>query len=67
MSRPGERYGLLPCQHDATDERLLMGEYCRGPPYDLMTFEERDQADAERTDAIRETVSSLPARRGTRR
>jgi hypothetical protein len=26
----------------------------RGLPYDLMTFEERDQVDAERTDAIRE-------------
>jgi hypothetical protein len=44
-----------------------MGEYSRGLPYDLMTFEERDQVDAERTDAIRKTVSSLPARPGTRR
>ena len=43
-----------------------MGEYSRGLPYDLMTFEERP-GDAERTDAIRETVSSLPARPGTRR
>jgi hypothetical protein len=34
-----------------------MGEYSRGLPYDLMTFEERDQVDAERTDAIREAVS----------
>jgi hypothetical protein len=44
-----------------------MGDYGRGLPYDLMTFEERDLVDAERTDAIRETVSSLPARPGTRR
>jgi hypothetical protein len=44
-----------------------VGEYSRGLPYDLMTFEERDQVDAERTDAMRETVSSLPARPGTRR
>ena len=44
-----------------------MGEYGCGLPYDLMTFEERDQVDAERTDAIRETVSGLPARPGTRR
>jgi hypothetical protein len=32
-----------------------------------MTFEERDQVDAERTDAIRETARSLPTRPGTRR
>ncbi|MEV5705730.1 hypothetical protein [Actinoallomurus sp. NPDC052274] len=44
-----------------------MGEYSCGLPYDLMTFEKRDQVDAERTDAIRETASSLPARPGTRR
>ncbi len=44
-----------------------MGEYSCGLLYDLMTFEERDQADAERTDALRGTVSSLPARRGIRR
>jgi hypothetical protein len=67
VSRPGDRGGLLPCQHDDTDEGLLIGEYSRGLPYDLMTFEERDQGDAERTDAIRETVSSLPAPPGTRR
>lgn len=67
MSRPGDRGGLLPYQHDDTDERLLMGEYSRGLPYDLMTFEERDQVDAERTDAIRETARSLPTRPGTRR
>ncbi|WP_256529916.1 hypothetical protein [Actinoallomurus rhizosphaericola] len=44
-----------------------MREYGCGLPYDLMTFEKRDQVDAERTDAIRVTVSSLPARPGTRR
>jgi hypothetical protein len=43
VSRPGDRGGLLPCQHDDTDERLLIGQYSRGLPYDLMTFEERDQ------------------------
>jgi hypothetical protein len=32
-----------------------------------MTFDERDQVDAERTDATRETASSLPAWLGTRR
>jgi hypothetical protein len=64
---PGDRGGFLPCQHDDTDQRLLMDEYTAGLPYDLMTFEERDQVDAERTDAIRETASSLPARSGTRR
>jgi hypothetical protein len=45
----------------------LMGECGRSLPYHLMTFEKRDQVDAERTDAIRRTVSSLPARPGTRR
>ncbi len=44
-----------------------MDEYSRGLPYDLMTFEKRDQAGVERTDAVRETVSGLPARPGTRR
>ncbi|WP_460357344.1 hypothetical protein [Actinoallomurus acanthiterrae] len=67
VSRSGDRGGLLPPQHDDTDYWLLIGEYSRGLPYDLMTFEERDQVDAERTDAIRETVSSLPERPGTRR
>ncbi|MGH3379576.1 MAG: hypothetical protein ACRDP6_33070 [Actinoallomurus sp.] len=66
MSRPGDRGGLLPCQHDDTGEGLLIGESSRGLPYDLMTFEERAQVDAERTDAIRETVSSLLTRPGTR-
>jgi hypothetical protein len=61
VSRPGDRGGLLACQHDDTDEKLLMGKYGRGLLYDLMTFDERDQVDAERTDAIRRTVSS-PAR-----
>jgi len=58
---------ILPCQHVDTDEGLLIGEYGRDLPYDLMTFEERDQVDAERTDPIRETVSSPPVRPGTRR
>jgi hypothetical protein len=53
--------------YDDTEEGLLIGEGGRGLPYDLMTFEERDQVHAERTDAIRETVSTLPARPGTRR
>lgn len=44
-----------------------MGECNRGLSYDLMTFKERGQVDAERTDAIRESVSSLPARPGNRR
>jgi hypothetical protein len=63
VSRPVDRGGLLPCQHDDTDERLLMGEYSRGLPYDLMTFEERDQVDAERTDAIRDRVQPARAAR----
>jgi hypothetical protein len=67
VGSPSDRGRLLPCQHDDTDERLLTGEYRRGLPYDLMTFEEHDQGDAERTNAVRETVSSLPARPGTRR
>jgi hypothetical protein len=67
VSRPGDRGGLLPCQHDDTDERRLIGEYNRGLPYDLMTSEERDQVDAERTDAIRETVFSLAERPDIRR
>jgi hypothetical protein len=46
VSGPGDRGGLLPCQHDDTDEGLLIDEYSRGLPYDLMTFEERDQVDA---------------------
>lgn len=46
VSRPGDRGGLLPCQHDDTDEGLPIGEYSRGLPYHLMTFEERDQVDA---------------------
>jgi hypothetical protein len=60
VSRPGDKGGLLPGQHDDTDEGLLIGEYSRGLPYDLMTFEERDQVDAQRTDAVRETVPACP-------
>ncbi|MEV0400451.1 hypothetical protein [Actinoallomurus sp. NPDC050550] len=63
MSRPGDPGGLLPRQHDDTNEGLLIGEYGRGLPYDLMTFEERDQVDAERTDAIRDRVQPAHAAR----
>jgi hypothetical protein len=31
VSRPGDRGGLLPCQHDDTDERLLMATDQRAP------------------------------------
>ncbi|MDG4801749.1 hypothetical protein [Micromonospora sp. WMMD980] len=35
--------------------------------YDLMTFEERDELDAAHADRMREELTGLPARPGTRR
>lgn len=44
-----------------------MREFERGLTYDLLTFEQRDEVDAERADEIRAAVSGLPVRPGTRR
>jgi hypothetical protein len=62
-SKPGDRGASR--VSTTTRRGAPLGEYSRGLPYDLMTFEERDQRDAKRTDAIQETVSNLPARPGT--
>lgn len=37
------------------------------PDYDLLTFEERDERDAEYTDRLREALTGLPSRPGTKR